>query len=80
MVFRARLHPVLIEDRAALNVAELSGLESMLRPLATLERVVRWAFSLVPPRDISEVIVQDEFSHDVVLAWTPGRYLVFDTT
>jgi hypothetical protein len=69
-----------IENQAALDKDEVSGLESMLRPLTTLERVVRWAFSLVPPRDITEVVVQDEFSHDVVLAWTSGRYLVFDTT
>lgn len=69
-----------IENQAALNKDELSGLEATLRPLTTLERVVRWAFSTVPPRDISEVVVQDEFSHDVVLAWMSGRYLVFDTT
>ena len=43
--------------------------------LATLEEVVRW------PGTIVEVIVQDEFTHDVIVAADDGDgFLVFDTT
>lgn len=50
-----------------------------LAPLCSLERVVRWAFSRLPPCDVAEVVVQDEFTHDVLIAWN-GVDLVFDTT
>lgn len=45
-----------------------------------LEEVVRWSFARTPPRDITEVVVQDEFTHDVVIAWDDEIYLVFDAT
>jgi len=69
-----------LDNPAGLEHSEVEALESMLGPLRTLEAVVRWAFSLKPPRDVTEVVVQDEYTHDVVLSWTPSRYLVFDTT
>lgn len=56
-----------IDDRLADARAELER-------LATLGDVVRWS------RAIAAVIVQDEFTHDVVVPWRPGAWLVFDTT
>lgn len=55
-------------------------LEREVLPLGSLQEVVRWGFSLKPPRDVADVIVQDEFSHDVVVPWLDGLYLAFDTT
>jgi hypothetical protein len=46
----------------------------------TLEEVVRWGLSSKPPRMIQSVVVQDEYTHDVVLAAGSGVYLVYDTT
>lgn len=46
----------------------------------TLEEVVRWSLSLAPPRLISRVVIQDEYTHDVVLTYEEGVYLVYDTT
>ncbi len=51
----------------------LSGLVSATR-LATLEDVLRWG------GDVLDVIVQDEYTHDVVVRGPAGGYLVFDTT
>lgn len=48
--------------------------------LRSLQEVVRWGFAQTPPRDVAQVIVQDEFCHDVVLPWRDGIYLAFDTT
>ena len=42
--------------------------------LDTLEDVLRWG------GDVLDVIVQDEYTHDVVVAGRDGAYLVFDTT
>ena len=46
----------------------------------TLEEVVRWGLALRPPRVIERVVVQDEYTHDVVLPYADGVYLVYDTT
>jgi hypothetical protein len=69
-----------LRDRAGLSAPEREGLERELSPLGMLEGVVRWGYAAVPPRDVAAVVVQDEFSHDVVMPWERGLYLVFDTT
>ncbi len=66
--------------RAALEPETRAALERELAPLTMLQDVVRWGFASTPPRDITEVVVQDEFTHDVVMPWRDGNYLVFDTT
>ena len=54
-------------------------MERDVAPLRSLEQVVRWAFRQTPPSDVADVVVQDEFTHDVVIPWR-GVHLVFDTT
>ena len=46
----------------------------------TLEDVVRWGLSSSPPRLVQDVVIQDEYTHDVVLAFSDGVYLVYDAT
>lgn len=48
--------------------------------LRTLADVLQWAFALVPPGELDAIVVQDEFTHDVVIALADGEYVVFDTT
>lgn len=66
-------------NRAGLSDQELGHLRHEIAALTTLERVVRWGFSKLPPVDVADIVVQDEFTHDVVVPWE-ARYLVFDTT
>lgn len=66
---RAELPP----DRAAALGRELEGLE-------ILEEVLRWGLALSEGGEILEVVIQDEYSHDVVMAWESGYHLAFDTT
>jgi len=50
-------------------------------PLAsTLEDLLRWSFLQRPPWQLVEVVVQDEFTHDVVVRDPTRGFLVFDTT
>ena len=51
----------------------------MIPKLDTLEQVLAWGFAQRPIVELVEVIVQDEFTHDVVMARAPAFY-VFDTT
>jgi hypothetical protein len=63
-----RLVPPVAPD----SLARLAGAE-----LSTLEKVVRWVAPL--GGDIVDIVVQDEFTHDVVVA-VAGLWLVYDTT
>jgi hypothetical protein len=72
--------PVKLTDDGGLEHPERQALLEALKPMRMLEELVRWGFAQSPPLNIQDVIVQDEYSHDVVMRWRSGRYLVFDTT
>jgi hypothetical protein len=57
-----------------------AALRRELEPLTILHDVVAWAAARTPPARVDDVIVQDEFTHDVVVATGGARWLVFDTT
>jgi hypothetical protein len=58
----------------------LDDLLSIASRHRTLEEVVRWSLALEPKRMIASVVIQDEYTHDVVLPYSEGVYLVYDTT
>jgi hypothetical protein len=66
-----------------LNLAHLPGpaladLESAVARHRSLEEVLHFAFA--HDTSIAEIVVQDEFTHDVVVPWRRGLHLVYDTT
>lgn len=68
-----------VTDRVGLSSELLASLKAELQGLSILQDVIRWGFSQSPPRDVADVVIQDEFTHDVVLPWR-HLFLVFDTT
>lgn len=48
--------------------------------LKTLEQVFRWAIARQPRLTPGDVVIQDEFTHDVIFRAPDGSALVFDTT
>ncbi len=68
-----------LTDYAKLPSELLASLKAELDGLSILQEVLRWGFSQSPPSDVASVVIQDEFTHDVVLPWR-HLYLVFDTT
>jgi len=74
---RVANHANLSSDAVADIAADLSGQEN-------LKDVMSWALSSRSGAFIrsvvAEVIVQDEFTHDVVVPWRDGLVLVYDTT
>lgn len=69
-----------VVDHAGLAPAELDELARSLARRRTLADLIPWGLAQVPPLTIEDVVVQDEYTHDVLLPWRGGRYLVFDTT
>ncbi len=66
--------------RTEVGDATKSEIERLARTQRTLEDVVRWGLSLTPVVIVNDVVVQDEYTHDVVIAHPSGCILVYDTT
>jgi hypothetical protein len=67
-------------DHAHLSPDAHSALTDAIQPLKTLADVLAWTRSSTPTWVVAEIVTQDEYTHDVVLA-SPGQpYLAFDTT
>ena len=66
-------------DHTGLSESDRSALQRSLSGLGMLGDVVRWLAQQTPRGAIVDVIVQDEFTHDVVVS-DGQRYLVFDAT
>jgi hypothetical protein len=62
-------HPML-EDRVLAEVEDL----------ATLKQVLQWSFSREPHAEFVDVVVQDEFHHDVIVRIEENVFAVFETT
>lgn len=70
-------HAHLPSEAVADIAKELSSQEN-------LKDVMAWALSAPRgtflPSVVADVIVQDEFTHDVIVPWRDGLVLVYDTT
>ena len=75
-----REQPGLREVRGDVPPAVVAAIETITASHATLEDVVRWGLAQRPPHMVERVVVQDEYTHDVVVSWGAGVYLVYDTT
>ncbi len=71
-------------DHANLSPRQLTAIADELRDQHNLNDVMRWALAdktgAFLPGVVSDVIVQDEFSHDVVVPFRDNLVLVYDTT
>ena len=69
---------------ANLEPEEIARLESELSGQQNLDDVMKWALShpegIFIPSVVAQVVVQDEFTHDVLVPYRDGLVLVYDTT
>jgi hypothetical protein len=67
-----------------LSPHKIAEIEAQLADQENLKDVMNWALShpvgTFTPQVVADVIVQDEFTHDVVVPWREGLVLVYDTT
>ena len=59
---------------------ELAAFQSQLGEQRTLGDVLAWLKEQSPPRSVSDILTQDEYTHDVIVEWSGERYLNFDAT
>ena len=72
-----------VENHAELAATLIAEIEAQLPDQQNLQDVMIWALSnpgSFTSQVVSDVIVQDEFTHDVVVPWRDGLVLVYDTT
>lgn len=71
-------------NHANLSPNTIAEIEAQLPDQQNLKDVMNWALShpagTFMPRVVADVIVQDEFTHDVVVPFREGLVLVYDTT
>jgi hypothetical protein len=71
-------------NQANLSSQTIAEIEAQLSDQENLKDVMTWALSspsgIFIPQVVADVIVQDEFTHDVVVPWREGLVLVYDTT
>jgi hypothetical protein len=59
---------------------EHDRLAQELEALETLGQVLRWTLARSPRGEFVNVVVQDEYTHDVIVRVDDQTYAVFDTT
>lgn len=72
--------PTPIENRANLPDADFATLSSALMAHRSIKHALDWLVAHQPSLSFTDMVTQDEFSHDIIAEY-PGRlYLVYDVT
>ena len=73
-----------IVNYANLSPEQLSRLESELARQQNLNDVMQWALAqpqgIFRPSIVADVVVQDEYTHDVIIPYRDNLFLVYDAT
>ena len=73
-----------VDHHSNLPPETLAQIEAELCDQKNLKEVMKWALTgptgSFLPQVVAEVVVQDEFTHDVIIPWRDGLVLVYDTT
>jgi hypothetical protein len=60
--------------------SRIAGIRAAVQPLPTLGDVLTWSRTGTRSRQPSDIVTQDEYTHDVVFDLDGELYLAFDTT
>ena len=72
--------PIPVHAESALDPARLAAISSAVQPLPTLGDVLHWSRTETRSRQPTDIVTQDEYTHDVVFDVDGDIYLAFDTT
>jgi hypothetical protein len=74
------LREVPVASASAISTNEIADFQRELQERRTLADVLAWLRAQNPPRSVTDILTQDEYTHDVLVEWSDRRYLVFDAT
>ncbi len=72
--------PVPVTNRSRLAMPAFGELAARVGQHVTLERILAWGRAEIPVRRVQEIVTQDEFTHDVLVALDAPLYLAYDVT
>ncbi len=72
--------PLPVIDRVGIAPARAEAIAAAVAGHHSLDAVVQWGLAATPPRYVVDVVVQDEYTHDVVVPWGDDLWLVYDAT
>jgi hypothetical protein len=71
---------VAVENRAGLAEANFAELAQVVSCHRSMKHALDWALAQRPPLALADMVTQDEFSHDFLVAYPGGLWLVYDST
>jgi hypothetical protein len=69
-----------VHNEAGVERGRLAAIHAAVQPLPTLGDVLTWSRTGTRSRQPTDIVTQDEYTHDVVFDLDGQVYLVFDTT
>jgi signal transduction histidine kinase len=69
-----------ISFRTEVGAGDRARIAETVDGISMLEQLLRWGYAQAPRRELAEVVVQDEYTHDVVIPFDDRLVLVFDST
>jgi hypothetical protein len=69
-----------VEIRAGIAAEDLSSLTGAMARQHSIKHAVDWLAAHDPPIAPAGMVTQDEFSHDILVDYPGGLWLVYDTT
>ena len=72
--------PTPIENRAKLPDADFATLASALMAHRSIKHALDWLVAHQPSLSFTDMVTQDEFSHDILVPYHDGLWLVYDCT
>jgi hypothetical protein len=69
-----------IENHAHLDPATFAELARAVASHRSIKHALDWLIAQSPPLSFSDMVTQDEFSHDILAELPGGLHLVYDIT
>ena len=69
-----------VHDESRLAPARVAAVHDAVQSLPTLGDVLAWSRAATKSRQPTEIVTQDEYTHDVVFDLDGELWLAFDTT
>ena len=70
----------MVENRSRLALGEFDELERYLAGQTSVRHVLLWLAKHEPPLQVQDMITQDEFSHDILIPFKDGQYIVYESS
>jgi hypothetical protein len=68
-----------IENRANLSRERFARIAEAAASHCSIRHALNWWLSENPPLTPADIVTQDEFSHDILVAYPGGLWLVYDS-